>query len=39
MSLSVRVQKDGSLLVFGEEQSIKDFVRKLALNHKAKAPK
>lgn len=39
MSLSVRVQKDGSLLAFGEEQSIKDFVKKLALNHKRKASK
>ena len=39
MSLSVKVQKDGSLLAFGEEQSIKDFVKKLALNQKAKASK
>jgi hypothetical protein len=39
MSIFVKVQKDGSLLALGEEQSIKDFVKKLALNQKAKAPK
>jgi hypothetical protein len=36
MSISYKVQKDGSLLVFGEEKSIKDFVKKMALKYKAK---
>lgn len=39
MNISYRVQKDGSMLVFGEEQSIKDFVKKIALKYKAKAEK
>jgi hypothetical protein len=36
MGLSIRIQKDGSFLAAGEEQRIKDFVKKLALNHKKK---
>jgi hypothetical protein len=34
-----RLQKDGSVLVFGEEQSIKDFVKKITLKHKTKPGK
>jgi hypothetical protein len=39
MKLSFKVQKDGSLLVYGENQSIKDFVKKMASKYKAKAEK
>jgi hypothetical protein len=39
MSLSYKVQKDDSLLVLGEEKSIKDFVKKMALKYKAKGRK
>lgn len=39
MSISYKVQKDGSLLVLGEEKSIKDFVKKMALKYKAKVKK
>jgi hypothetical protein len=39
MSISSKVQKDGSLLVLGEEKSIKDFVKKMTLKYKAKGKK
>jgi hypothetical protein len=37
--LPYKAQKDGSLLVYGEDQSIKDFVKKMASKYKAKAKK
>ncbi len=39
MNICCEVQKDGSLLAFGEEQKIKDFVKKMALKYKAKTEK
>jgi len=38
-NMSYKVQKDGSLLVFGEEKSIKDFVKKMALKYETKGKK
>jgi len=37
--ISCKVQEDGSLLAFGEEQNIKDFVKKMALKYKPKEEK
>jgi hypothetical protein len=34
-----RIQKDGSVLVFAEEQSIRDFVKRITLEHKTKPEK
>jgi hypothetical protein len=39
MSLSYSFQKDGALLVCGEDQSIKDFVKKMASKYRSKAEK
>lgn len=39
LKLLCKDQKDGSLLVYGEDQSIKDFVKKVASEHKSKAEK
>jgi hypothetical protein len=39
MKLSYKAQKDGSLLVCGEDQNIKDFVKNMASKYKAKAEK
>ena len=39
MSLSYNVHKNGSLLVYGEDQSIKDFVKKMASKYGSKAEK
>lgn len=39
MKLSYSEQKEGSLLVHGGDQSIKDFVKKMASKHGAKAEK
>jgi hypothetical protein len=38
-NVSYKIQKDGSVLVFGEEQSIKDFVKRITLKHKMKPKK
>lgn len=38
-SLKYSVQEDGSLLVFGKESQIKDFVRKMTTGYKAEVPK
>ena len=38
-NVSYKIQKDGSVLVFGEEQSIKDFVKRITLKHKTKPGK
>jgi hypothetical protein len=38
-SISYKIQEDGSLLVFGQEQNIKDFVKKMALKYKSKLEK
>jgi hypothetical protein len=38
-NVTYRIQKDGSVLVFGEEQSIKDFVKRITLKHKTKPEK
>ena len=34
-----RIQKDCSVLVFAEEQSIRDFVKRITLEHKTKPEK
>jgi hypothetical protein len=39
MNLSYNVHKNGSLLVYGEDQSIKDFVKKMASKYGSKAEK
>ena len=39
LGLKCIVQKDGSLLICGEDQSIKDFVKKMASKYKADAEK
>jgi hypothetical protein len=39
MKLSCETQKDGSLLVYGEDQSIKDFVKKMASEYGKKTGK
>jgi hypothetical protein len=39
MSLSYTVHKNGSLLVYGEDQNIKDFVKKMASKYDSKAEK
>ena len=39
MKLSCEIQKDGSLLVYGEDQSIKDFVKKMASEYGKKTGK
>jgi hypothetical protein len=39
MSLSYTVHKNGSLLVYGEDQNIKDFVKKMASKYESKAEK
>jgi hypothetical protein len=38
-NLSHSVQEDGFLLVYGEDQCLKDFVKKMATKHKPKAKK
>jgi hypothetical protein len=39
LNLGCTVQKDGSLLICGGDESIKDFVKKMALDYKADAEK
>lgn len=39
MKLSYSFQKDGSLLVYGEDESIKIFVKKMASKHRSKTGK
>jgi hypothetical protein len=39
LNLSCTLQKDGSLLICGEDQSIRDFVKKMASKYKANAEK
>jgi hypothetical protein len=39
MKLSYNIHKNGSLLVYGEDQSIKDFVKKMASKYSSKAEK
>ena len=36
LSLSYAVQKDGYVLVYGKDTSIKDFVKKMAIKHRTK---
>jgi hypothetical protein len=39
MNLSYNVQKNGSLLVYGEDQNLKNFVKKMASKYSSKAEK